>query len=97
LWKDERKDPKKSTQAAARYLLELYDRFDNWPLALAAYNAGPTKLSRAIKRCGSRDFFQLHTCGRLKKETANFVSKFIALTMIARNPKDYDFEEPRRL
>lgn len=93
IWRDDRRDPEKSTKAAAAYLLELYDRFDNWPLALAAYNAGPSKISRAIKRCGTRDFYQLHSCGRLNNETINFVSKFIALTMIARNPQAYDFIE----
>jgi len=90
-WKDERLDPEKSTIAAARYLKELHERFEDWPLALAAYNAGPTKVSRIIKKCKTRDFYKLFRCGNFRKETQTFVSKFIALTMITRDPEKYGF------
>lgn len=51
---DERSDPVKSTDAACRYLLKLYDMFDNWELALAAYNAGPGNVAKAIRASGAR-------------------------------------------
>ncbi len=91
LLRDERKDPVKSTYAAARYLSYLYDRFDDWFLAIAAYNAGPARMSRAIKKYGTRDFFELVQKGAFRKETAEFVHKFIAVTMILRDPDRYGF------
>jgi len=87
---DERRDPEKSTRAAAEHLKSLYKHFRTWPLTLAAYNAGENAVQRAIKRQHTRDFWQL----RLPKETRQFVPKFMAMTIIARDPHRYGFSPP---
>ena len=69
--KAERIDVVKSTQAAARYLRDLHDRFGSWPLALAAYNAGEDTVQRAIERTGATDFVDLRRS--LPLETRNYV------------------------
>ena len=73
---DERMDPIKSSEAAAKYLSELYTRFNDWNLAIAAYNYGPGNIRRAIKASGYSNFWNLR--GYLPKETANYVPSFIA-------------------
>jgi membrane-bound lytic murein transglycosylase D len=90
VWVDERRDPEKSTRGAARYLKALYERFDDWPLALAAYNAGEGTVQQAIRRQRTRDFWSL----RLPKETQLFVPAFMAMTIIARDPERYGFSPP---
>jgi membrane-bound lytic murein transglycosylase D len=106
-WIDERRDPYKSTDAAARHLRDLYDRFGDWYLALAAYNAGEGKISRALKLAGCDDFFELtekngrlSRRARLKTETKHYVPKFIAISKIFQNldtlgfePVSWDMEE----
>lgn len=87
---DERRDPEKSTRAAAEHLRSLYQRFQAWPLALAAYNAGSATVQRAIDRQRTRDFWKL----RLPNETRRFVPKFMAMTIISRDPKRYGFSPP---
>jgi len=87
---DERRDPEKSTRAAAEHLKSLYVRFRAWPLALAAYNAGGTAVQRAIDRQQTRDFWKL----RLPSETRRFVPKFMAMTIISRDPGRYGFSPP---
>jgi membrane-bound lytic murein transglycosylase D len=87
---DERRDPEKSTRAAATYLKYLYERFKSWPLALAAYNVGDTAVQRAIQRQHTRDFW----CLRLPKETRRFVPSFMAMTIISREPARYGFSPP---
>ena len=91
-WIDERRDPVKATEAAAKYLKELHERFGDWYLALAAYNAGEGKISRALQQTGCNDFFELSKnnskLGRrtqLKAETRNYVPKFIAISKIFQN------------
>lgn len=91
-WIDERRDPYKATDAAARHLKDLYDRFGDWYLALAAYNAGEGKISRALKHAGCDDFFELTAKNRklsrrirLKTETRHYVPKFIAISKIFQN------------
>jgi membrane-bound lytic murein transglycosylase D len=100
-WIDERRDPVKSTIAAARYLKHLYDRFECWYLAAAGYNAGEGKILRAIKRYKTEDFWELTKYPYLKRETKNFIPKMIAAALVAKNPEDYGFsdisyEEPIR-
>lgn len=74
---DERRDPVKSTEAAARYLKLLYDTYGNWQLAIAAYNCGPGNVNRAIRRSGGRtDYWQIYY--RLPRETRGYVPAFIA-------------------
>ena len=89
---DERSDPEKSTRAAAKYLSYLYRLFDDWYLAMAAYNAGEGKVMRAMQRTGARDFWELAATGAIRPQTVNYVPAVIAATLIARNPVHYGFE-----
>lgn len=91
---DERRDPIKSTVAAAHHLRDLYDQFGSWPLALAAYNAGSGKISRAIKKTGTRDFWTIRRSRHIRRETKEYVPRFIAATLIAQNPTAYGFNSP---
>lgn len=92
-WIDERLDPYKATKAAASYLQEMYDEFHDWHLALAAYNAGPGKIRRALEETGTDNFFDLMEANdsiisskiKIKKETADYVPRFIAMAKIIRN------------
>jgi membrane-bound lytic murein transglycosylase D len=88
---DERRDPILSTFAAARFLRHLYEEFGCWHLALAAYNSGLGNVNRAIGRAKKYDFWSLARRGLLAKETADFVPRFIAVTLIMSNPKRYGF------
>lgn len=78
---DERRSPYKSTEAAAAYLGMLYEEFNDWELALAAYNSGPGRVRRAIAKGGSRDFWEIRKF--LPKETRNYVPAFIAVNYLA--------------
>jgi membrane-bound lytic murein transglycosylase D len=73
---DERKDITKSTHAASKYLNTLFELYGDWLLVIAAYNCGSGTVNSAIKRSGSRDFWQLQ--GYLPAESRNHVKKFIA-------------------
>ncbi len=92
-WVDERRNPEKSTLAAARYLKNLYDTFGSWYLAEAAYNAGPVKIMRAMQRQKTDNFWSLAEHRYLKKETRDYVPKLIAAAMIAKNPAAYGFSD----
>src|SRR6185295_524807 len=87
-WVDERKDPEKSTVAAARYLKHLYAIFGDWPLALASYNCGEGKILRAIKEQGTTNYWDL----RLPRQTEEYVPKFMAVLAISREPQKYGFD-----
>ena len=87
---DERSDPEKSTRAAARYLKDLYKMFEDWDLALAAYNWGEGKVQRLIKSTGLSDFWQLADLRRkLPQETKNHVPLIQASVILAKNPEKY--------
>jgi len=90
-WVDERRDPVRSTEKAITHLRYLYRYYGNWELALAAYNAGIGSVNLAIKRGDTRDFWTLSTRGLLKRETREYVPRFIASAHIARNPEAYGF------
>jgi membrane-bound lytic murein transglycosylase D len=92
-WIDERRDPEKSTIAAARHLKDLYDQFSSWYLAAAGYNAGAGKISRAIQRYQTEDFWELTKYKYLKKETKHYVPKMIAAALIAKEPEKYGFDD----
>ena len=91
-WVDERKDPEKATIAAASYLKDLYQMFNSWHLALAAYNAGEKKILAAISRYKTEDFWELRDKPFLKRETKEFVPKMLAATLMAKEPEKYGFE-----
>lgn len=85
-WIDERRDPFKATVAAAKYLTKLYQMFNDWNLALAAYNAGEGKVSKAMACSGQTDFFDLaRDPNLLKAETRHYVPKFLAVLKIFQN------------
>ncbi|MBM3318462.1 MAG: LysM peptidoglycan-binding domain-containing protein, partial [Candidatus Eisenbacteria bacterium] len=90
---DERLDPEKATRAAARHLGDLYERYGDWYLAMAAYNAGPGGVDRAIQRSGTRDFWQIAQTRRLHHETRNFVPAILAATILAKSPGAYGLTE----
>ena len=92
-WVDERREPEKATRAAVAYLGALYERFGDWQLAVAAYNAGEGKIERAIKKYNSRDFWKLAQHRYLRLETKRYVPKLIAAILIARNPEQYGFTD----
>jgi membrane-bound lytic murein transglycosylase D len=92
-WVDERRDPIKATEAAARYLRQLYTELGDWYLAWAGYNAGGNKLHRVIRSKGTNDFWQLADGKGLAKETKHYVPKLIACALIAKHPKAFGFTE----
>jgi len=91
-WIDERKDPEKATRAAAQYLKELYTLFDDWHLALAAYNRGEFGLSRDLKFLKATNIETMNSRNAVPRETRNYVPQFIACVVIGDNYKDYGFE-----
>jgi membrane-bound lytic murein transglycosylase D len=90
---DERRDPIKSTVAAARYLRDLYDLFGAWPLAMAAYNAGEGKVMRALHKARAESFSEISKTRLIRRETKEYVPRFMAATIIARNPDRYGFSQ----
>ena len=91
-WVDERADPERSTTAAAKYLKDLHRMFDDWSLALAAYNCGPGRVRRTLEESGATTFWELIENGLLPKETRGYVPTFYATLRIASDPEAYGFE-----
>ena len=91
-WVDERADPERSTKAAAAYLKDLHRMFDDWPLALAAYNCGPGRVRRTLEENGATTFWELLEQSALPKETRGYVPTFFATLLIASDPETYGFE-----
>ena len=89
---DDRLDPEKATRAAARHLRDLYHQFGDWYLALAAYNAGPGAVARAIERTGYADFWELDKRNVLPRETAHYVPIILAMIIMAKNPAAHGLE-----
>ena len=98
-WTDERMDIYESTEAAAEYLGRLYKRFKDWPTAIAAYNAGEGKMSRAMAAAGAKNFFEVRERNeslsyelQLREETKQYVPRFLAVTKIMRNLDALNFK-----
>lgn len=84
---DERMEPVKATEAACKYLRDLYRIFGDWPLALAAYNSGPGTVKRAMRRSGGDSFWTVYEF--LPKETRAYVPQFIAFTYVMNYAHDH--------
>ncbi len=81
---DERVQLESATRAAARYLRDLYRRFGDWPLALAAYNAGQRRVEAALEKGGAGTFWQLSSAGLLPMETRSYVPAVLAAMSLLR-------------
>jgi membrane-bound lytic murein transglycosylase D len=92
-WVDERQDPERETQAAVRYLADLYHRFGSWDLAMAAYNMGHGGLSRAIKKFNTNDYWELarHEAG-IPWETTLYVPKILATAIVMSNRRAFGLD-----
>lgn len=88
-WYDERFDPVASTRAYARYMKYLYNQFGDWYLAMAAYDWGAINVQKAVQRTGFADFWELYKRNNLPLETKNYVPIILAVTIMAKNPKQY--------
>jgi len=85
---DERKDIYRSTDAALKYLLELHTRYQDWELALAAYNCGPTRISKELLKSNGNSFLDIRSS--LPKETQNYLDRFIAINYAMKNYQFYN-------
>ncbi|MGZ3773817.1 MAG: lytic transglycosylase domain-containing protein [Pseudobdellovibrionaceae bacterium] len=90
-WLDERRDLKKSTLAAIRYMRDLYSEFGSWYLVAASYNMGENGLRRQIKKFGTKDYWTLIKLNALPAETQEYVPKILAAMLIAKAPNLYGF------
>lgn len=90
-WLDERRDLQKSTQAAVKYLKDLYKEFGSWYLVAASYNMGEGGLRRRIKKYGTSDYWELVRLNALPQETQDYVPKILAAMMISKAPNLYGF------
>jgi membrane-bound lytic murein transglycosylase D len=101
-WQDQRLDPERATEAAARYLARLHDRLGGWELALAAYNMGYGAVLRSIRKYNTNDYWELsHYEAALPFETTLYVAKILACALVARNAArfgftDLEMEPPRQ-
>lgn len=90
-WLDERADPEKSCRASAAYLRDLFAEFQDWNLALAAYNCGEGRVRDVIARTGVRDFWSPANQRLFPVDTRNYVPAIQAATLIAKNPAKFGF------
>lgn len=89
---DERRDPVLATQAAAEYFKGLYSVFGSWYLSMASYNVGENRVKKETVKMNTHDFWELARKKRLPMETINYVPKFIAAKLIAKDPAKYGFD-----
>ena len=89
---DERLDPIKAADAAARYLKHLYDQYGDWYIVLACYNGGPRRVEKAMNHLQAKDFFEINQSRHMKRETKNYVPAFLASLIIAKSPAEYGFD-----
>jgi len=90
-WIDERRDPEKSTVAAAKYLRDLFNQFGCWYLAAAGYNAGERRIEKAIEKHNTNDFWELVKYNTLPRETREYIPRLIAAAVIAKDPEKFGF------
>ncbi len=86
---DDRLDPEKATRAAARHLRDLYERLGDWYLAMAAYNAGPGRVQRGVRRTGYADFWELSRRRVLPRQTRRYVPLVLAAIAVASAPEEF--------
>ncbi|MBV2168848.1 MAG: lytic transglycosylase domain-containing protein [Bdellovibrio sp.] len=96
-WLDERRDLKKSTLAAIRYLKDLHAEFGSWYLVAASYNMGENGLRRQIKKYGTKDYWSLIKLDALPAETQEYVPKILAAMLIAKAPNLYGFRDLEKM
>jgi membrane-bound lytic murein transglycosylase D len=94
---DERRDPIKSTEAAAQYLKDLHEMFGDWELSLAAYNGGENRVARILASTSAENFWAMRDRGYLPSETSQYVPRFLAAVRIAKAPQEYGFVAPTGL
>ena len=92
-WYDERFDPEKATHAYAREMKKNYDQLGDWYLAMAAYDWGAGNVQKAVQRTGYADFWELYRRNNLPAETKNYVPIILAVTIMAKNPKQYGLDD----
>ena len=94
-WVDERRDIEKSTMAAIRYLKDLYGMFNSWEMASSAYNAGESKIQRAMKRTRTTDYWKMvaSRVRYLRSETRNYFPKILAAAIVVKNRTQFGFPE----
>jgi membrane-bound lytic murein transglycosylase D len=90
-WVDERRDPEMATDTAIKFLNHLNRKFGHWYLAWAAYNGGPGRVSRAVARHGTKDFYKLVELNAFPSETDNYIPKLVAAAIIGHHPERYGF------
>lgn len=90
-WVDERRDFIKSTHAAAKYLKTLYKIFGDWRIAIASYNLGENRFKKILKARNFVDYWQVINSDKLPAETSAYLPRWMAITLIAKNPQKYGF------
>ena len=93
---DERMDPEKSTEAACKYLKQLYNMFGDWEMALAAYNSGPGNVRKAIRRSGyKKKFWEVYR--HLPRETRAYVPQYVAIVYVLNKANELGFDMENEL
>ena len=92
-WVDERRDPEKSTVAAALYLKDLFNQFGGWYLAAAVYNAGEKRIERSVEKYETADFWELMKYNTLPRETRDYIPRLLAAAIIAKDPERFGFTD----
>ncbi|MBC8044386.1 MAG: transglycosylase SLT domain-containing protein [Rhizobacter sp.] len=88
-WFDERQDIFKATRSSMRHLKDLYKTYGDWYLVLAAYNSGGGRVNRAVRKSGTKDFWQMSK--HFRRETNEYVPRYIAVAIIAMSPEKFGF------
>jgi membrane-bound lytic murein transglycosylase D len=92
-WVDQRFDPEEATRAYAREIKKQYEQLGDWYLAMAAYDWGAGNIQKAVQRTGYADFWELYKRNNLPTETKNYVPIILAVTIMAKNPKQYGLDD----